>query len=1613
MKFQNTAASLKTKSLKISDSKNVALALVLAIVLISTLEPYFTSVTLMVRASDQYEGPYLINEANTKVLRVPYLYQDHVGECWLYAVGMVVAYYGKQFKPDVVLNNLGFGFDRGLNIAEEGLKLTHIIHKLYEVELEYKYTSWLGKPSLLSTKSLKIDEIKKFVVFEIENERPIILLFSAYSPISNRKIGHAVVITGYSIDDSEFYLTINDPSGSLIFDVMKGNAFRIDGSEVYDYYHSYQVKVSLSELLQRVDSVNFLFVKTPPRTGPRPPRVTVYLFTDNPNAITEIYNVTRSSYHVTATKFYHNNYLERSLWYRIPIVKAGSNLSMYVFVYPNTNRKANFTTVIKVISRSTYGFEWQTEGSLKIRVINLSTVELKCLTTLPGWRCQIWHVTSVAMIVKVDSAGAIRVTVAAYDENSGSLEYEWGSFDLYVYDEVVSAHHEMFDVYAGILERINDGKRKVDLYFASRHNNLLSISAPCKLEIPRSTPDPRFGGYYGYCSTEVEEHDSRLVIRGTYTIIKMIKSEEFELQLDLAPPLSPYLDITHVEFRLKENVINLNFELCSYTAIFNSNLLLRFKIPELYIMDEFPVSLGQCFTRSVELRGLPVAPLVSIEAELVNKQIDEVKLLSVFRQAVNARYVEITRSDIPSHASPDSIIYISYVLSIPAMTELNPNNLELNSVITLNNTGVPSSSWVEDITYDPAGNRYLLYAKTAFRVPSSIISTSHYPIIYEVRLYPRLTYRQGRSRVTSYSPDIYVSGTLVVGTARPEVGNIAYVLVIDVSGSMGSMFRGKSKLEWAKQASLILLDLAMDGDLVGVVIFSNSPSVLQEIVEVNPSTRPKIAEKIAAIRAGGATNIGDSLRLATDMLKDYVLKGYKSVIILLTDGIHNTGTHPYHVLDYVRDTGVRVFTIGLGEPGDIDEDVLKTIADSTGGIYYYAPTPDLLKEIFILVRGMGLMTNQIESLTTTLMPYETVTQEYVIDLSKGDHVLEVWWSDGGEPEVHLSLVGVVVNQRNASTLGIAVSYPAPNTIRFTVPQNLSLIMAVIGWSDFEGIKVNLSIKNSNPFNTTLRLDLFGGREELLHLTLDNPAGRYGLGQVIYYKIATEANSIVSVQLEDSAGKIYYYATHTAPKVDLGSALEGAASAPIKPGVYYLKAKLFINGVLRKTVTSPVIVLETIYRMPLVVSVAISDVKGLGEISIPVTIRVLDSGVLNGDIMMIAKLNSKVSDTAQPSVYIEPAVLKLTRDEEKATIRIFAPIGSTPGRYNLSLMIKLRGHSTIILENLVNFVVPNISVSLKGLKDATVLYQGENTSIVGTLEVFCDSSYLLRTKIKPIFTENIVSVNGHIEYEIHHLTNLTTPVILRVSTKNIGVYQGRIAVYVNDTLILNLRKVVVVVPPEADLGKLIWGLGFGSLSIGPRGEISAQVTISGTIFSTSFISVPKRQVSQYDYLVYVSREPRFVKPYLVLFLGGAAAQFESVVVEEYPGIVSRYRVDPTKRVLVVELGHGELFRVWLEATSVQTVTTTITLIETTTTTYTLTLKQTETVREIETVPLYTTLYIDKYIVREHTRFITQRETYTIAEHISEAIYLTSIAFLLLVSIASLLIAVLVYKRYSHT
>ncbi len=192
---------------------------------------------------------------------------------------------------------------------------------------------------------------------------------------------------------------------------------------------------------------------------------------------------------------------------------------------------------------------------------------------------------------------------------------------------------------------------------------------------------------------------------------------------------------------------------------------------------------------------------------------------------------------------------------------------------------------------------------------------------------------------------------------------IDIMLAMDVSTSMLSTDFDPNRLEASKKVAKDFIK-NRPYDRIGLVIFSGEAFTFSPITTDHQVLMDFIDQIQAGILKDG-TAIGNGLAAAVNRLKDS--KSKSKIIILLTDGVNNTGyISPQTAMDLAKNYGIKVYTIGVGTNGvarspvsrqfgqmifgnsrvEIDEKLLTEIAKATGGLYFRAKNQEELKKIY-------------------------------------------------------------------------------------------------------------------------------------------------------------------------------------------------------------------------------------------------------------------------------------------------------------------------------------------------------------------------------------------------------------------------------------------------------------------------------------------------------------------------------------------------------------------------------------------------------------------------------------------------------------------------------------------
>jgi Ca-activated chloride channel family protein len=254
-------------------------------------------------------------------------------------------------------------------------------------------------------------------------------------------------------------------------------------------------------------------------------------------------------------------------------------------------------------------------------------------------------------------------------------------------------------------------------------------------------------------------------------------------------------------------------------------------------------------------------------------------------------------------------------------------------------------------------------------------------------------------RHLSFGLFLLALASLVTALGRPVAiasvpsGQATIILAMDVSKSMCSTDIQPNRLKAAEAAALSFIERQRPSTQIGIVAFGT----FAELVQPPTNDQEMLQSAVQSLTVGRRTAIGSAILKSLDAIAEIdknvapsvtdastgveptpVPKGAYApdVIVLLTDGVSNSGPLPVRAARQAADRGVRVYTIGFGtdhnnspascdlwpqggglqsgnsaQPAtnvhrQIDEEALKQVSEMTGGTYYPAISASELQKVF-------------------------------------------------------------------------------------------------------------------------------------------------------------------------------------------------------------------------------------------------------------------------------------------------------------------------------------------------------------------------------------------------------------------------------------------------------------------------------------------------------------------------------------------------------------------------------------------------------------------------------------------------------------------------------------------
>lgn len=191
------------------------------------------------------------------------------------------------------------------------------------------------------------------------------------------------------------------------------------------------------------------------------------------------------------------------------------------------------------------------------------------------------------------------------------------------------------------------------------------------------------------------------------------------------------------------------------------------------------------------------------------------------------------------------------------------------------------------------------------------------------------------------------------GIASPS-GIMNVVIVLDASAGMADETSSGTRMDLAKAALSQYVESLPPGINVGLLLYGHrgskdesdkaeSCAAIDLVYRVGPMDRVTLKAMINSAPAVGWAPVAESLRAAQQALAGREIQTNR--ILLITSGGDSCGGNPCQIVQEMRQNGVTTTIDVIGFNLDYEAiEPLQCVANTTGGLYYSAPTADGLAE---------------------------------------------------------------------------------------------------------------------------------------------------------------------------------------------------------------------------------------------------------------------------------------------------------------------------------------------------------------------------------------------------------------------------------------------------------------------------------------------------------------------------------------------------------------------------------------------------------------------------------------------------------------------------------------------
>jgi hypothetical protein len=273
-----------------------------------------------------------------------------------------------------------------------------------------------------------------------------------------------------------------------------------------------------------------------------------------------------------------------------------------------------------------------------------------------------------------------------------------------------------------------------------------------------------------------------------------------------------------------------------------------------------------------------------------------------------------------------------------------------------------------------------------------------------------------------------------VGCGGPEIlthsGTMNVVIVLDASAGMADETPGGTRMDLARAALSQYVDSLPPGINAGLLLYGHrgsrdesdkaeSCAAIDLVYRVGPVDRAALKAMINSAPSVGWAPVAGSLRAAQQALAGREMQTNR--ILLVTGGGDNCGGEPCQVVKEMRQSGVAttIDVIGLNLAYEAIEP-LQCVANTTGGLYYSAPTADGLAEAWEALQWREKHWFETEScLAPSRDLYLSCRQDELSRFTK-------WADSTGWTQDHLDQFAAITQTLREEQAGLAVpATPTP------------------------------------------------------------------------------------------------------------------------------------------------------------------------------------------------------------------------------------------------------------------------------------------------------------------------------------------------------------------------------------------------------------------------------------------------------------------------------------------------------------------------------------------------------------------------------------------------------------